>query len=198
MKIERWGSLLRWLMPMVVTTILFGTVYVVAQQVDRSQANDAPLRLASQVAAELSEGKTTTIDAQPRVDLARSLAPFVVVENAKGVATSGSGYLNDALVSLPPGVLSNAGKTGEDNVTWQPAPGLRFATVTLRSDGQFVSAGQSLAPSEDRVGNYQLLIGFGWLLSMVVIGGCWVWLGRVSAGLRRQFDARSRVPHSSE
>jgi hypothetical protein len=180
MRVDRWGALLRWLMPIVVTTVLFGTVYVVTQQLDRSQANDAPLRLASQVAAELREGLTTTVDAQPHVDLSRSLAPFVVVENAQGIPTSGSGFLQGALVSLPTGVLSSAAQSGRDDVTWQPGHGLRFATVTLKVGDQFVSAGQSLAPSEDRLGTFQLLIGFGWLASMVVIGGCWVWLRRVS------------------
>jgi hypothetical protein len=198
MKIERWGALLRWLMPMVVATILFGTVYVVAQQLDRSQANDAPLRLATQVAAELREGQSATINSQPHVDLERSLAPFVVIENAQGVATAGSGYLRGTLVSLPTGVLSAAAKNGRDDVTWQPASGLRFATITLRVDGQFITAGQSLAPSEDRLPNLQLLVGFGWLASMLVIGGCWFWLSRVIRQLRRRFDEQSRAPHSSE
>jgi hypothetical protein len=185
-------------MPIVVMTILFGTVYVVTQQLDRSQANDTPLRLASQVAAEVREGQTTTVDAQPHVDLARSLAPFVVVENAQGIPTSGSGFLRGALVSLPTGVLSNAASAGRDDVTWQPQGGLRFATVTLRVGDQFVSAGQSLAPSEDRLGTYQLLIGFGWLLSMLVIAGCWFWLRQVRRQLQRQFAGQSQVPRSSE
>jgi hypothetical protein len=182
----------------VVATVLFGTIYVVAQQLDRQGANEAPLRLASQVAAELREGQTTTVDAQPHVDLSRSLAAFVVVEDAQGSATSGSGFLKGALVSLPTGVLANAAKNGQDNVTWQPQAGLRFATVTLKVGDQFVTAGQSLKPSEDRDGNIQLLVGFGWLVSMLVLGGTWFWLWRVRLGLQRQFGAQSRVPHSSE
>jgi hypothetical protein len=188
MRVERWHALVRWLMPIVVMTILFGTIYVVTQQLDRSQANDTPLRLASQVAAELREGQGSTVDAQPHVDLSRSLAPFVVVENAQGISTSGSGFLEGALVSLPTGVLSSAAQSGRDDVTWQPGRGLRFATVTLKVGDQFVSAGQSLAPSEDRLGTFQLLIGFGWLASMVVIAGCWLWLRQVSIRLRPTYS----------
>lgn len=194
----RWHALLRWLMPMVVTSIIFGTIYVVVQQYDRLSANDAPLRLASQVAAELREGQTTTINAQPHVDLSRSLVPFVIVENSQGVATAGSGFIKNDLVSLPSGVLATAERDGEDNVTWQPAPGLRFATVTLRVGDQFVSAGQSLTPSEGRDGTFQLLVGFGWLASMLIIGGCWYWLSRVTAALRRESAAQSRALRSSE
>ena len=179
-------------------TILFGTIYVVAQQLDRLSANDAPLRLASQVAAELREGQSTTVDAQPHVDLSRSLAVFVVVEDAQGVSSAGSGFLDGSLVSLPTGVLASAGQSGEDNVTWQPRSGLRFATVTLRVGDQFVSAGQSLEPSESRDGTFQLLVGVGWLLAMLVLGGTWFWLYRVRLQAQRSSAGQSRAPRSSE
>src|ERR1700710_401433 len=169
----------------VVATILFGTIYVVAQHLDRLSANDAPLRRASQVAAELREGQTTTLDAQPHVDLSRSLAAFVVVEDAQGQASDGSGFLKGSLVSLPTGVLASAAKSGQDNVTWQPAAGLRFATVTLKVGNQFVSAGESLKPSEDRDGSVRLLVIFGWLVSMLVLGGVWFWLSRVTRAMLR-------------
>ncbi len=185
-------------MPLVVTTILFGTIYAVVQQFDRLSANDVPLRLASQVAAELREGQSATLDAQPHVDLSRSLAPFVVVEDAQGSPTAGSGFLRGSLVSLPTDVLSSAARTGTDTVTWQPRNGLRFATVTLRVGDQFVSAGQSLQPSESRDGTFQLLIGSGWLAAMLVIAGSWFWLHRVTAQLRRRFAAQSPAPRSSE
>jgi hypothetical protein len=182
----------------VVATILFGTIYVVAQQLDRQSANEAPLRLASQVAAELREGQMTTLDAQPHVDLSRSLAVFVVVEDAQGSATDGSGFLKGTLISLPTGVLANAAKTGQDDVSWQPQAGLRFATVTLKVGNQFVTAGQSLKPSEDRDSNVQLLVGFGWLVSMLVLCGVWFWLYRIRLGWQRQFAEQSPVPRSSE
>ena len=193
-----WPVWVQRLAAIIVTTILFGTIYVVAQQLDRLGANDAPLRLASQVAAELREGQTTTVDAQPHVDLSRSLAPFVVVEDAQGRASDGSGFLKGTLVSLPSGVLASAAKSGRDNVTWQPAPGLRFATVTLRVGNQFVSAGQSLQPSEVRDGTIRLLVGFGWLVSMLVLAAVWLLLWRVRLQLQRRFAEQSQAPHSSE
>ena len=198
MRASWWQLRLQRIAAVVVATILFGTVYVVAQQLDRLSANDAPLRLASQVAAELREGQTATVDAQPHVDLSRSLATFVVVEDAQGRASDGSGFLKGSLVSLPTGVLTNAAQSGQDNVTWQPAPGLRFATVTLRVGDQFVSAGQSLAPSEDRDNTIRLLVGTGWLLSILVLGGVWFCLYRFRLELLRRSAEQSPVPRSSE
>jgi hypothetical protein len=182
----------------IVATILFGTIYVVAQQVDRLSANDAPLRLASQVAAELRGGQSTTLDAQPHVDLSRSLAVFVVVEDAQGRASAGSGFLKGSLISLPTGVLASAAQSGQDRVTWQPAAGLRFATVTLKVGNQFVSAGQSLKPSEDRDGTFRLLVGLGWLASMLVLVGVWFVNYRIRLGWQRRSDEQSQAPHSSE
>lgn len=178
MTIARWSIWIPRAVAVIVTTILFGTIYVIAQQLDRNSANDTPWRLASQVASEIRGGQTTTLDAQPHVDLSRSLAPFVVVENAQGSATAGSGFLNGSLVSMPTGVLSNAAKTGQDNVSWQPQRDLRFATVTLKVGDQFVTAGQSLQPTEDRDAILEVLVGFAWLISMLVLAASWFALWR--------------------
>jgi hypothetical protein len=174
MRGSQWQLRLLMFATIIVATILFGTIYVVAQQLNRQSANDAPLRLASQVAAELRKGQASTLDTQTHVDLSQSLAAFVVIEDAKGNPSAGSGFLQGSLVSLPTGVLESAATRGQDNVTWEPQPGLRFATVTLKVGEQFVSAGQSLKPSEDRVDTVQLLVGFGWFVSMLVLGGAWL------------------------
>jgi hypothetical protein len=184
-------GILRWVAAAAVTTIIFGTLYVVIQQLDRQSANDDPLRLASQVASEIRSGQSATLGAQPHVDLSRSLALFVVVENAQGQATAGSGFLRDALVSMPTGVLATAAESGRDDVTWQPTPHLRFATVTLKVGDQFVTAGQSLAPSEDRDPGFRAIVGLSWLASMLILGGTWF-------ALRRRSAAQSPAPRSSE
>jgi hypothetical protein len=181
----------------VVATILFGTIYVVALQLDRLSANDAPLRLASQVAAELREGQTKTLTAQPHVDLERSLAPFVIVESTQGNAIGGSGFLKDSLVSLPTSVLADAAKSGRNDVTWQPHAGLQFATVTLRVNSQFVSAGQSLAPENARAGSTALLVGAGWLIALLWLGGTWFWQRRIGQAQQGQVQPAAE-PASSE
>jgi hypothetical protein len=192
MRGSQWQLYVSRIAAIIVLTILFGTVYVVAQQLDRLSANDSPLRLASQVAAELREGRSRTLDAQSHVELSRSLAAFVVVEGAKGGASVGSGFLQGALVSLPSGVLASAAANGQDKVTWEPQPGLRFATVTLKVGDQFVSAGQSLKPSEARDGIIRLLVGVGWLGSILVLGGVWFWFYLVA--IRRQATKDAEYP----
>lgn len=161
-----------WIVAAALVTVIALTALMLARQLDRAQADDDPARLASQVAAELRSGASTTVDASPHVDLSRSLATWVVIEDAQGQATSGTGYLKNRLVSLPSTTLVAAAAAGNGGarVTWEPSAGQRFATVTLPVGDRFVSAGQSLAPVEDRQGALFLTVALGWLVSLVVLG----------------------------
>ncbi len=168
----------------IVATSTLGTVYVVAQQLDRLSADQVGEQLATQVASDLRTGSTATIDALPRVDLGASLAPFVVVYDTSGHPVSGNGYLDGHLAQPPSGVISTAASAGSNRVTWQPQPGLRFATVEVRSGDHVVMGAQSLIPTEDRADRLGLLVAFAWLGTMVALGlvafAFW-WLGRTQA-----------------
>lgn len=173
-----------WIIGVVVATFTLGTVYVVAQRLDRQAADQTGAQLASQVAGELTSGSSATIDTMPRVDLAASLAPFVVVYDASGHPVSGNGYLDGRLAEPPAGVITAAASSGSNHVTWQPRPGLRFATVEVRSGNRVVMGAQSLIPTEQRADRLGLLVAFAWLGTMIVIGlvalGFW-WLDRGQA-----------------
>lgn len=145
---------------------MLAAVYLTAQHLERSGADDSPVRLASQV--------LSTPPADPtRVDLATSLAPFYVIYDADGTATDGNGYLDGALAQVPAGVITTAADRGDNRVTWQPRPGLRFATVEIRDGDRVILAGQSLAPSEARTDNLGLLLLAGGGASLVLLAiGC--------------------------
>ncbi len=170
----------------ILITVIFGSIYTVAQQIERQGANDAPLRLASQLASASPSTRTVTDSAAgDRVDLAKSLALFCVVYDSTGTPVSGTGYLDGALATLPHGVLEDARATGEDRVTWQPQPGLRFATVAVASGANVIVAGQSLAPSESRtdaVGALLLAVWAGTIALLAVgVGVVWLWRRRTVA-----------------
>ncbi|WP_426519464.1 hypothetical protein ACPPVQ_05560 [Diaminobutyricibacter sp. McL0618] len=164
------NRLAAWVIGVIVATFTLGTVYVVAQQLDRQGADQVGAQLATQVASDLSSGSSATVDALPRVDLAASLAPFVVVYDSSGHPIAGNGYLDGDLAEPPSGVISDAASGGSNHVTWQPRPGLRFATVEVRSGDHVVMGAQSLIPTEDRANRLGLLITFAWLGTMVVLG----------------------------
>jgi len=99
------------------------------------------------------------------VELATSLAPFIIVFDDSGNVLASSATLHGAVPVYPSGVLDYTRINGEDRVTWQPENGVRMATVVIRYDTGFVLAGRSLREVEIRIGNIQTISG----LVMLVI-----------------------------
>jgi hypothetical protein len=143
-----------WVPIAVVAALLSGLVYLGTQQVIRAGANDPQIQLAEDIAAELSSGHSSNgLVATQLVDVASSLAPFVIVFDDSGIVRTSSGRLHDATPALPPGVLDYVRANGEDRITWQPEPGVRIAAVVTRYTGKdtgFVLAGRNMREAERR------------------------------------------------
>lgn len=151
----------------VVITLLAGLMYATVQQVLRMNANDPQIQMAEDAASALAAGKPLdSVVPAAQVDVATSLAPFIVVYDHSGKAIASTGLLHGQLPALPPGVFDYVRQKGEDRITWQPEPGIRSATVVTHYGGAlpgFVMAGRSLRESESRTDQLGLIIGLGWL-----------------------------------
>jgi hypothetical protein len=160
----------RYLPLVTVITIVCALVYVVDQQALRMSANDPQIQLAEDGAEALARG----VDAQSllpvnTIDVASSLAPFMIVYNDAGEPTASSGFLHGITPTLPIGILDYVRNAGEDRVTWQPEGGVRIAIVVMRANGispGFVLVGRSLRETEKRVDQLTLLVGLAWLASL--------------------------------
>jgi len=163
--------IVRWSAIALIVTALFASLYLVMQQIERQGADDAPARLASQVASQLASGGAGGIPAgtDDSVDLAASDAAFFVVYDAADRPVSGTGRANGDLASIPPGVLDQARREGSNHVTWQTSDGRRFATVEQRAGDSVVLGGQSLAPTEKRIDQLGLLILVAWLSVLAIV-----------------------------
>lgn len=163
-----------WMTAAVLVTGLSAGLYLVEQQSERQGADDAPARLASQVAAQLRQGGAVGVAADdPRaVDIAASDEPFFVVYDSADRPVAGSGRLNGAFPVIPARVVAEARRTGTDHVTWQTSDGRRFATVELKAGDDVVFGAESLAPTEDRIDRLGFLTLVVWLclLAAVVVG----------------------------
>lgn len=140
--------------------VALGTTYVVAQQAGRSMAEDAPRTL-------LSNGVPPTPG--QHLDLSTSLSVFWVEFNSAGRPVAGDAFLNGALPQLPLGVLATARSTGQDAVTWQPAPNLRFAVVAEKVGDHVLVAGQSLQRTEHRADTELVLTLLGMVAGAILI-----------------------------
>lgn len=138
------------------------TLYVVEQQAGRNAVEDAPRTL-------LSTGEATAAPQQPdRVDLSHYLGTFWMRYDAAGDPTAGNGYLGGSLARVPIGVLEAAKASGEDAVSWEPEPGLRFALVAQPAGDGVVVAGQSLERTEQRATRTLIYIGLALVAGLVV------------------------------
>jgi hypothetical protein len=99
-----------------------------------------------------------------QVELADSIAPFIILFDADGAPVSSNATLHGQLAHVPVGALEAARAQGENRVSWQPEDGVRIASVIVPTqDGGYVLAGRSLREPEARVAQLGRLLGLGWL-----------------------------------
>ncbi len=156
-------------------------VYAAVQQDLRSGANDPQFQLAEDAAATLDAGAApSSLVAATKVDLARSLAPFLVVFDLSGAVLATDGVLDGHDPVPPQGVLDSARLQPPDTVTWQPREGVRIAQVTVPWQGGTVLAGRSLREVERREDQLLLMTAAAWLVGLVGLAGAalvaaWLW-----------------------
>lgn len=166
----------------VLATAMCGLAYVETQQALRSGANDPQFQIAEDAAALLNGGATpaSVVDTRRAVDLAASLAPFLIVLDPSGGVLATNATLDGGQPVPPQGVLDSAASGSPDVVTWQPRAGVRIASVTIRWNGGTVVAGRSLRRIEDQESTAELIAGAAWLASLAALAGAsliaaWFW-----------------------
>lgn len=162
-----------WLLLAIPITGLCGLLYAVVQQQIRQAADDPQIQLAEDAAAKLADGQSAqAVIPAETVDIARSLASYVVVFDAAGKPIASSGQLDGQYPTIPGGVFDVVRQHGEDRITWQPRADVRSAVVVVQWKGAnegFVLVGRSLREPEQRIDRLGQLILFGWLGVLFVI-----------------------------
>lgn len=167
-----------WLAIVGAATIIIGTMYVTAQQINRLDANDLP-HIAADAVRESIEKRKNPADIVPtyKVELSRDASIFVIVTNKSGGVIAENALLHGKAAPAPPaGVLASSMSRGHNAVTWQPAADARLASYTEPYEGGFITTGQSLKSYESRDSEYLALAFVAW--AAVVIWSTlslWVW-----------------------
>ncbi len=160
-----------WLPLAAVITAVCALAYVTSQQVLRLTGNDPQIQLAQDAAARLSAGEpVASVVPAGTVDVGQSLAPFLIAYDDQGQVLAATGLLHGQPPALPSGVLASVRQQGEDRISWQPEPGVRYAAVVERVSGPqpgFVLAARSLRETEKRELGVEQLAGAGWLATLV-------------------------------
>lgn len=160
-----------WLPLGLAVTMICGVIYTAVQQTYRQGANDPQVQIARDLAAGLQRGENVDALVGSRtIDPSASLAPFVIVFDAKQTVTRATVRLGGKVPVPPGGVLDAAKRSGENRVTWQPRSDTRIASVIVAVDagrGGYVLAGRSLQQAEERVDRLTFMLGVGWLATMI-------------------------------
>src|SRR5579863_5948362 len=157
MRITQWDlkTIIKyWLLTAIIICGLCFIYYAVIQQEMRSNANDPQIQMAEDGATQLASGQQvqTVVPAQ-KVDIATSLAPYIIIFDDSGKPIASSAQLDGQIPTIPSGVFDYVRQHGEDRISWQPRPGVRSAIVVTQFKGPnsgFVVAGRSLREVEIR------------------------------------------------
>jgi hypothetical protein len=165
-----------WIPIAVAVTALCGLVYIAAQQEYRMSLNDPQLQLAQDGALRLVDGaQPKDVGSPAKVDIAASLASWVMVYDASGKPISGGAQLEGKPPVLPQGVYAYAREHGEDRISWQPRRDVRQATIVEfwrgKSGTGFVVAGRNMREVEGRIASLNKLVIVAWLVTMAATFG---------------------------
>jgi hypothetical protein len=173
----------------VLATGLALALYAIPQHVLRSGANDPQIAMATDMRANLERGGLSEmlqqgalpalIGGSARLDIARSLSPFVIVYDDQGRPLASQAELDGQTPAPPRGVFENVRQNGEARISWQPVlgreRGVRIAAVIQRvksvngQGGGFVLAGRNMREVEARIGDVSLMARLTWIGMLAVI-----------------------------
>ncbi|GAC1428280.1 MAG: hypothetical protein NVSMB58_01310 [Terriglobales bacterium] len=157
------------------TTFIAGTGGVVSQQVLRMSANDPQTQLAEDGAQRVSAGENpSTVVSDRKINMATSLAPFVIIYDEAGRPVAASGYLDGSIPTPPKGVFDFVRANRQETLTWQPRHGVRIASVIALTNNGFVVAGRNMREVEYRKGEILKIVTTGWLMANVALIFLWL------------------------
>jgi hypothetical protein len=160
-----------------VLTLLGGATAITMQQMLRRGANQPQIDMAQWYAGEIGAGEAPGNVIPPGyVDLEQSLQPFVIFYDEQGNPGPGTGYLEQRIPSPPSGVFDFVRIHGSENVTWQPRPGIRIASVVRRINNKtpgLILAGRSLRLVEEQETLLWRIVVGGWVfvIALLIAGG---------------------------
>jgi hypothetical protein len=168
-------SILKYWLPLAAAlTGVFAFIYLTVQQDMRMGLNDPQIQMAEDAASALASNQP--VDAlipagAPKVDMAKSLAPFLIVYDPNGSPVASGALLNGQAPIPPAGVFDYTRQNNEDRVSWQPAADVRSAAVIVAvrgGPGGFVLAGRGMREVEIRQDQLTKTVALGWIASLVV------------------------------
>lgn len=158
-----------WIPIAIASTLVIFLFYWAVQQDLRLSANDPQIQMSQDAASYLKSGGQITLAPGNKVELSKSLAPYIMLFDANKKLVTYSGVLHGKPAKLPTGVLDAAKKNGENTITWQPEVNVRSAIVVSYYKGTtkgYVLVGRSLKEVEKREDMVTKGVVVGWIITL--------------------------------
>lgn len=175
-------ALLVFIPVVVAASILMALVFAAVQQDLRMGANDPQIQMAEDAATQLDAGASpaSVVPAAP-VDLARSLAPFLIIFGRDGGPLASSASLDGQTPRPPVGVFDAVTNSRRSEITWAPRPEVREAAVIVAYRDGYVLAGRSLRLTEQRADALAQVVILLFLVMLIFtglasLGASWLWI----------------------
>jgi len=150
--------------------LIFG--YAAVQQSMRLGANDPQWQLVQDGASRLDAGASPdAVVGASVIAMKTSLAPFTIVTDRNRSVLASSGQLDGTTVLPPNGSFEASLSRGNNWFTWQPAAGVREATVIMPYGGAhpgYILAARSLSRVEQNIAIITRLATFT-LIGIVIV-----------------------------
>lgn len=163
----------RYFIPLgIAVTALSFLAFAVGQQVYRQSAYDPQTQIATDAALQIAHLTAPPQLPPTKVDMVKSLSPYLVLYNDEGKAVLGNVQLDGKVPVPPKGVFDYVRSHNRDSVTWEPRAGVRHAIVVVRVDGErrgFVLAGRSLREVDQRTQKLLSQVVFAWLIVLFAV-----------------------------
>ena len=165
-------TFLYWIPLTIGLSMVLGICYIEIQQTYRLGANDPQMQIAEDASAALASNSPVSSTILPtKVDIGKSLAPFMIIYNQNRSILASSGTLDGSVPSLPTGVFTYTSTYGTDNVTWQPVTNVREAAVVVKGTGSFhgyILVARSLTEVENNESVLTKNFFWGWIGTCIV------------------------------
>jgi hypothetical protein len=163
-------KLLPWFAALALLIVTFGSIYAVAQQAQRRDANWPQIQIAEDNADALNRSGDPQVLTTDSVDFSRSLQPFIIIYDKNGKPLYGSGYLDSKLAQAPLGMLKAAQGKEYSAVTWEPKDGVRVAAVSVAAKNYYVLSGRNLKEVEKNENAALQLSLLGGIVGLMLFG----------------------------
>ena len=156
-------------------TFAAGSVIIGFQIVIREQANEPQRQMIDTFAAELRQSTgDLSIASHPKIDVASSQAPFVIVYDESKRVVASDAVLHETYPRIPDGVLAATDNGQINAITWNPEGKIRLATVvqqvSARGHNYYILSARSLASAETLKDQVLFAVLTGWGTVVLLLG----------------------------